>query len=1117
MPNLSFVGPLGRLFRRPQAAGNGLRSARRNRSSPASLGIENLEQRAVLAAENLLAPSDFVSEVDYEFEQLQPFEQPPVISSRDGVLEADVRLVSAGTDSNPILYGTEELYTGTATDDATGQLIAAMAYQFDAYGTSYPASFPGPTLQFNPGDTLKLSITNDLSTNLDANEIATNFHFHGGHVPAMGQGDNVYRSLGPGETMEVVIPVPAVSQSAGTNWYHPHHHMSTHVQVYGGLAGTIQIGETLDAWPQYKGDFEEVTLALSEVNIKDGVIDALGTSDGYMIGWQKRINGQLNPKMTMRPGETQIWNLANIGSRGLFNLALTDENLENPWQATILAVDGNETDMRPLPLPLSADPLRMQNALAPTAIPGGGRLAMAVTAPTEPGTYYLIDGWGGDEFSGRFGTNVVQGDTSEDISFEDIANFWNSEPPSQGYFLLATIEVTGDPVDDLPPVFPGQPPSPMFTTEADVTREVVFTQMGDTLQEQVDNLLKDVFGINGEAFGETITPIVEIGTVEEWTIRNQTIISHSFHIHQGKFTVVAVNGNEVDPNAPPGSSEQTYISELDVVMVPPYESVTIRFEVENFPGNYVFHCHILPHEDQGMMATVRAVSPTAGLRTPVSDGPVMRIIDGRSHSAAVIEPFADLDYSGTLATSSTFNTTTFGAALVQTVAVGTGADHSLVRLYNNVEAAATTEFTAFDDNAGVSLAIGSISTDGSAVVAVASRAGGSTVRLFDADGTQLRELTDVLEGEFPNGVNVTAEDINGDNFADLIVSGRAGGPPVVKALDGEDIATGVAEPATLFTFTAGGGDTAGAKVALAYNDVPTEGTYMPKIITTPEQGELAGTVQVWDTSDFLPPHSHDYPGHGAVDSHTGGSSMSHSDSGHSGDSGHSSHTSDSSDSSDTPPTPIVEFQPFGGEGGAVELTTSYLQQDGGAPVLPVIINWQTDTEIAYTSIDAEGEASTTVLHYREDGTTTPASPRISRPVLRRSARFSLNVGPMGPSPISFQLSQLTGPVTAAMAGERFIIQSAFGGTVEKWDGIRWRDVMAAPQSSSPTELLRQLNFRLIGADDLVRWTPPASEEGAASTFRILGWDGANLSDGHEVAFQVGEVVSESSGLPNHAG
>lgn len=1101
MRSISSRGPLGRLFGDHRAPAPRVRRVCRSRGRRDSLSLENLERRELLAAENLLAP-----DIAIYPNQLQPLQQPPVIASQNGVLEADVRLVSAGTDSNPIRYGTEELFSGTATDDATGQLLAAMAYQFDAYGESYPAAFPGATLQLNPGDTLKLSVTNDLSTNLDSNELATNFHFHGGHVPTMGQGDNVYRSLAAGETMEVVISVPAEAQSAGMNWYHPHHHMSTHVQVYGGLAGTIQIGDTLDAWPQYKGVFDEVTVAFSEVNIHDGKLAALGTSDGFMTGWQKRVNGQLNPKMTMRPGETQIWNLANIGSRGLFNIAITDENLESPWQATILAVDGNETDMRPLPLTLSADPLRMQNALAPTAIPGGGRMAMAVTAPTEPGTYYLIDGWGGDEFSGRFGTNVIQGNTSsEDISFEDIANFWNSTPPSQGYFLLATIEVTGDPVDGPLPVFPGQPPSPMFTTQADVTREIRFTPFGDTPLEQIPNLLSDIFGINGERFGDTITPIVEIGTVEEWTIRNETIISHSFHIHQGKFTVVAVNGREVDPYAPPGTSEQTYISELDVVMVPPGESVTIRFEVENFPGNYVFHCHILPHEDQGMMATVRAVSPTAGLRTPVSSraaaaSPAMRIIDGRSHSAAVIEPFADRGYSGTLATSSTFDR----AALVQTVAVGTGEGESLVRLYDAIEAAATTEFTAFADNAGVSLAIGSISIDGSAVVAVGSRASGARVRLFDTDGNLLREFTDVLEGDFPNGVNVTAQDVNGDNFADLIVSGRAGGQPLVKALDGEDIATGVENPATLFTFSAGGGDTAGAKVALAYNDVPTSGTYMPKIMTTPEQGELAGTVQVWDTSDFIPPHSHDYPGHGAVEG--SGDSPAMPGMQHGGMGGMSHHTTTSD--SNTAATPIVEFQPFGGVGGAVELTTSYLRQDG-APVLPVIINWQTDTEVAYTSIAESGEASTTVLHYGGDGGTDPAAPQVQRPRLQRSATFSLHVGPMGPSPISFELSQLTGPIAAAMAGERFIIQSAFGGKVEKWDGTRWADLMAPIQSSSPTELLRQLRFRLIGADDMIRWTPPATAAEASSVFRIIGWDGERMSDGHEVAFRVGEVVPMS--------
>lgn len=216
--------------------------------------------------------------------------------------------------------------------------------------------------------------------------------------------------------------------------------------------------------------------------------------------------------------------------------------------------------------------------------------------------------------------------------------------------------------------------------------------------------------------------------------------------------------------------------------------------------------------------------------------------------------------------------------------------------------------------------------------------------------------------------------------------------------------------------------------------------------------------------------------------------------------------------SDMPPTPIVEFQPFGGSGSAVELTTSYLQQEGGAPVLPVIINWQTDTEVAYTSISESGEAATTVLHYGLGFDEDLSVPVVSRPVIRRAAGFRLHVGPMGPSPIMLDLSQLTGPVAAGMAGERFIISSAFGGTMEKWDGARWVDLMAPPQGGSPLELLRQLSFRLIGADDLIRWTPPATAEEASSVFRIVGWDGETVSDlGHEVAFSIAEIVSPATG------
>jgi hypothetical protein len=248
----------------------------------------------------------------------------------------------------------------------------------------------------------------------------------------------------------------------------------------------------------------------------------------------------------------------------------------------------------------------------------------------------------------------------------------------------------------------------------------------------------------------------------------------------------------------------------------------------------------------------------------------------------------------------------------------------------------------------------------------------------------ISEVTSVVEGEVSNGVKVTAEEVNRDNNVVMMVSGRVEGQLVMKVNDAEDIVTGVKIPDMMFSFRAGGGDTAGAKVALAYNDVPTQGTYLPKIMTTPEEGELAGTVQVWDTSDFIPPHSHDYPGHGAAEG--SGESPAMPDGGMGG----MMESSMGSDS-EMPPTPIVGFEPFGGAGGAVELTTSYLQQEGGAPVLPVIINWQTDTEVAYTSISESGEAATTVLHYGLGFDEDLSVPVVARPVIRRAAGFRLHV------------------------------------------------------------------------------------------------------------------------------
>jgi len=303
-------------------------------------------------------------------------------------------------------------------------------YSFHAYGKDYPAAFPPPVLELQSGHKLDLSIENELASHIGVKSDSlyeTNFHTHGLHVSPLSMGDNIYTSINDTEpqiepnAMRVRIPVPT-NQSAGLNWYHVHHHEQTNPQVYGGLAGLLTVGDPLSPWPKYrKGGAQEIKqryLSLSEVNLQKtdlqgqeadpagltrllpyggtrGVTQNLGS--GKVQGnWQKRINGQLNPVISLRPGETQVWNLAATAAFGGFNLAITDAQLQNPWNATLLVIDGNVSDAKPLTLALSADSNRMQDRDANTLIMAGGRLTMAVMAPATPGTYYLIDGWGGE-------------------------------------------------------------------------------------------------------------------------------------------------------------------------------------------------------------------------------------------------------------------------------------------------------------------------------------------------------------------------------------------------------------------------------------------------------------------------------------------------------------------------------------------------------------------------------------------------------------------------------------------------------------------------------------------------------------------------------------------------
>lgn len=913
------------------------RAVRRTSRARRRFDLEQLEQRQVMAAENVIFPTGY--------ESLQADLRPmDVITSRNGVLEASVKMVTAGFASDPILYGGQEVYSSGPDEDRDFNSYA-MAYQFDAYGVSYAAGFPGTMLQINTGDTLKLHLTNDLAGDGDSSDpiFTTNFHYHGSHAPDLSQGDNVYVALEPGDSMNVEIPISTYQNSVGVNWYHPHQHEATRLQVEGGLAGMIMVGDPLDPWPQYKGSLTQVNMTLSEVNITpDGRYKMMTGQDsstfygaGYTAGWQKRVNGQVNPIMRVRPGETQIWNMGQFGARGATNFVIADDNLQNPWTATILSRDGASVFVNPYTVELAANASRMQDVAALTVLSPGNRISMAVTAPTTPGTYYVMDGWGGEESP-------------------------NNASGTSYYYVLATIVVEGDPVTAERPVFAPQPADPLWLETPDFQRTFSLEQLptvdgvDPTTGQPIINI--DNFYINGKKFGEGVMPQLEIGTVEEWTILNAGPLNHPFHIHQGLFIVTKINGFPIEPDKRlPNANAANYVSPLDVIMVPAFGSVTIRFRVFDFPGKHVFHCHILEHEDEGMMSPVFQFGATEGLRVPLgTESPSTLVLNGKGDTVGTVRAFPG--YRGPVVTASGIGTSTDSRPMPpltataaeinaffrtdvtkETMAFGTGTRTSLVKVYENGSLTPTAAFRAFAGKAGVggvSLAVGALGQLGTVNIVVGSRtAGPANVRLFDTRGTLLREFKGVLPGRFPKGVNVAVGDVDADNYDDIIVSAGAGREAIITALSGRDIVNGVPNPERCFTFVAPGGSRDGVKVAVGYLAPSTVPSYKPNLITTPETGRNVGSVSVWNIADICQCFGH------------GGHAMS-------GMAAMHEHPAE-----DAPPRPLATFRPFGARRGAVNLAATYQRQLGGQ-AQAVVAAWQTPREVAFTAIGLDNQPQT---------------------------------------------------------------------------------------------------------------------------------------------------------------
>jgi FtsP/CotA-like multicopper oxidase with cupredoxin domain len=415
---------------------------------------------------------------------------------------------------------------------------------------TYEGSIPGPTLRVQPGDVLRINLTNDLppnraemplDTDLPHHFNTTNLHVHGMHVSPSGDADNVLRSMEPGKSYDVAIPIPD-DHTRGTYWYHPHHHGSADVQISSGMAGALIV----------EGDFAgvaEIANAVERVLILNEVMfDYLGTIEVYDTIWPEAaprfisINGQREPIIRLRPGEVQRWRIVQAAHESNLRLALND-HLLHP-----IAYDG---------IPHS----RIEGLESLVVAPG--QRADVLVQAGAPGAYEL----------------------------RAIANDQGYPSPTG---LLAHVVVEGEPVTmSLPASLPESPLAPIGDDEITGTRTITFTAIepevpaAATYQEFADL-------IDGRRFDpDRVDQSIRLGAVEEWTVVNDDTSDHVFHIHTNPFQVVAVNDEPV--------SDTLW---RDTVIVPHEGSLTFRSRFLDFTGKTVLHCHMMNHEELGMMQLI---------------------------------------------------------------------------------------------------------------------------------------------------------------------------------------------------------------------------------------------------------------------------------------------------------------------------------------------------------------------------------------------------------------------------------------------------------------------------------------------------------------------------------
>ncbi len=893
------------------------------------------------------------------------YREPPVLSSKDGVLEvrltahqSHARLDTVATPVENFLLFAYEVLQGTASD---GQMTGDNLY-------------PAPTLKVDPGDKLIVHLENSLAglTIRDYYDPAfsgtseevplyppqltqapINLHTHGLRVSPKGNSDNVLLHIGAGLSNTYTYEIRE-DHPEGAFWYHPHLHGLTAPQVYLGLAGILQIGR-LDGniplvtrngipirnmvlqynyvfdrkgglaqlgnanWPQYvstltppkddelaKGTYRPLLTPVNfdqsakgtqhftvwyagklglynnrgrvqfmpsnlqtftaDENPEQRSIPADPSLPDFQRDVQFTVNGQFQPVVTSKPGQTEIWVLSNISDMAYMNVRLTETATGNHPKIAILGMDGNPSPA--VHHPATDDGRRL-------LIPPATRFVIAVTMPQEGDLVLEMPSVGGG--AKTFGEKGIlytnDGTGNPPAILGNLTVLPSAVSYDDGFFLFPTqvlvrAEPSGQPgvstafeegqaldahtgFEDVSQV------TPDFTRQLDVT--------GGFLNELANKNDPKAFVYAFNSVGFPNAPLLQprLNSVEEWTFYNYNNDGHPIHVHVNDFQVTSYyNPTTGLRTGPKIFASDTYnlpqpaqINDPDEDVAIPAE-LSIRTKFRNYTGLFVMHCHRLNHEDNGLMLMVNIIPAVS--------------------TYGVVE--------------------TGGAGQATRVKVLDGNGDRLV--------AAVTPFSGFTGSASVTM--GDVDGDGvydlivgageghtSEVVAYSGRAVGGK-RPFETELTRFEAFPSDARG----GVSVAAAQIDGSTSDNIIVGSGPGIPSEVKVYAP---AKAGAAPTLYSSFTPYEDDQSGVSVTSGFVSFMSGRN---SIVTAPGPGSPA-KVRVFDYWLMKP------TGIRIAETNVPLEMCS---------------------SSDGKPSMIAEFEPFGSDyRGGVSLATGWLYgQLGGA-------------------------------------------------------------------------------------------------------------------------------------------------------------------------------------------